>query len=86
MEIYNEKARDLLEFDPQLKRTVSNGNLSTLRVREHPTKGIFVQNLKQYNVSDLQQSMQYLTQGNQNRLHSRFKNFFNTQFNIIVAY
>ena len=68
MEIYNEKARDLLEFEnPSRSVSSSSTNLSSLKVREHPTKGIFVQNLNQYPVTDLQNSMRYLIKGNQNR-------------------
>lgn len=69
MEIYNEKARDLLEADTNLRTHLnsSTSNLNSLKVREHPTKGIFVQNLNQYPVSDLKSSMGYLTKGNMNR-------------------
>ena len=49
----------------------SNTNLKqshSLKIREHPTKGIFVQNLNQYNVTDLKSTMRHLLKGNQNRL------------------
>ncbi len=74
LEIYNEKCRDLLEIDSQRPTNLSpqsNTSLKpvhTLKVREHPTKGIFVQNLNQYNVTDLKSTMRHLHKGNQNRL------------------
>jgi hypothetical protein len=72
MEIYNEKARDLLDKDLDLSSsrvnlTGSSNHLTALKIREHPTKGIFVQNLSQFPVSDLETSMKYLVKGNQNR-------------------
>lgn len=72
MEIYNEKARDLLEKDTELSSsrislTGSSSHLNTLKIREHPTKGVFVQNLSQYPVTDLESTMKYLIKGNQNR-------------------
>ncbi len=68
MEIYNEKARDLLETETSSRHhpTLAS-SLSPLKVREHPTKGVFVQNLNQYLVTDLQSSMAYLAKGNMNR-------------------
>lgn len=84
MEIYNEKLRDLFDFDPQtMANTVyqaphsymkNNNNppthppsLKNLKIREHPNKGIYVQNLNQFAVSDLKTAMKYLIKGNQSR-------------------
>ena len=84
MEIYNEKCRDLLDVEssvaPRSTNPTTSTNLfpqsnlnnlpksNTLKIREHPTKGIFVQNLNQYNVTDLKSTMRHLLKGNQNRL------------------
>ncbi len=68
MEIYNEKARDLLETEtPYRSNPNVASSLNPLKVREHPTKGVFVQNLNQYPVTDLQSLMAYLAKGNLNR-------------------
>lgn len=40
---------------------------SQLKIREHPSKGIYVQNLNQYCVSDLKTTLKYLQKGNMNR-------------------
>lgn len=40
---------------------------SQLKIREHPSKGIYVQNLNQYCVTDLKTTLKYLQKGNMNR-------------------
>lgn len=68
MEIYNERLRDLFDFEAQkLNTNPANSKNSSLKIREHPTKGIYVQNLNQYTVTDLKNTMRYLFKGNQNR-------------------
>uniref|UniRef100_A0A3B3S7C5 Kinesin motor domain-containing protein n=1 Tax=Paramormyrops kingsleyae TaxID=1676925 RepID=A0A3B3S7C5_9TELE len=60
LEIYNERVRDLLRHSKQKKPT-------TLRVREHPEKGPYVQ-LSQYVVSDYKQAVDLLEMGIANRI------------------
>jgi hypothetical protein len=83
LEIYNEKLRDLFDFDPQTMTSpapvalqqqqklntipTNPASLKCLKIREHPTKGIHVQNLNQFNVSDLKTAMRCLMRGNQSR-------------------
>lgn len=79
MEIYNEKLRDLFDNDTISTNSLTNSNSNIslnssqknntkpLRIREHPNKGIYVQNLSQFNVVDLKNTMKYLLKGNQNR-------------------
>ncbi|XP_057715501.1 stAR-related lipid transfer protein 9 isoform X2 [Corythoichthys intestinalis] len=61
LEIYNERVRDLLSSSEQKKRT-------SLRVREHPEKGPYVQDLSQHVVSDYQQAVDLLEAGIANRI------------------
>ncbi|XP_077587709.1 uncharacterized protein stard9 [Stigmatopora nigra] len=61
LEIYNERVRDLLASSEQKKRT-------SLRVREHPEKGPYVQDLSQHVVSDYQQAVDLLEAGIANRI------------------
>ncbi|XP_049917577.1 stAR-related lipid transfer protein 9 isoform X2 [Epinephelus moara] len=61
LEIYNERVRDLLRGGEQKKRT-------SLRVREHPEKGPYVQDLSQHLVSDCKQAMDLLEEGIANRM------------------
>ncbi|XP_048830787.1 stAR-related lipid transfer protein 9 [Brienomyrus brachyistius] len=61
LEIYNERVRDLLKHSKQKKPT-------TLRVREHPEKGPYVQGLSQYVVSDYKQAVDLLETGIANRI------------------
>nr|XP_046268168.1 stAR-related lipid transfer protein 9 isoform X2 [Scatophagus argus] len=61
LEIYNERVRDLLRSGEQKKRT-------SLRVREHPEKGPYVQDLSQHEVSDCKQAMELLEEGIANRI------------------
>ena len=78
MEIYNEKLRDLFDCDLQKSNnsinSIGTGSMYSqvatkqLKIREHPTKGIYVQNLNQFNVTDLKNTMKYLCKGNQSRL------------------
>ncbi|XP_026194981.1 stAR-related lipid transfer protein 9 isoform X2 [Anabas testudineus] len=61
LEVYNERVRDLLRGGEQKKRT-------SLRVREHPEKGPYVQDLSQHVVSDCKQAMDLLEEGIGNRI------------------
>ncbi|XP_030643284.1 stAR-related lipid transfer protein 9-like [Chanos chanos] len=61
IEIYNERVRDLLRPADQ-KKPVS------LRVREHPEKGPYVQGLSQHVVSDYKQAVDLLEEGIANRI------------------
>ncbi|MEQ2189261.1 StAR- lipid transfer protein 9 [Goodea atripinnis] len=60
LEIYNERVRDLLRGE-QKKR-------SSLRVREHPEKGPYVQDLSQHTVTDCKQAIDLLEEGIANRI------------------
>ncbi|XP_043929476.1 stAR-related lipid transfer protein 9 [Protopterus annectens] len=61
LEIYNERVRDLLQQSDQKKPY-------TLRVREHPEKGPYVQGLSQHLVVDYKQVVELLEQGIANRI------------------
>ncbi|MBN3311903.1 STAR9 protein, partial [Atractosteus spatula] len=61
LEIYNERVRDLLRRPEQKKPF-------TLRVREHPEKGPYVQGLSQHVVSDYKQAVELLEEGIANRI------------------
>lgn len=61
LEIYNERVRDLLRAGEQKKR-------ASLRVREHPEKGPYVQDLSQHVVSNCKQAMELLEEGISNRI------------------
>uniref|UniRef100_H2ZW40 Kinesin-like protein n=1 Tax=Latimeria chalumnae TaxID=7897 RepID=H2ZW40_LATCH len=61
LEIYNERVRDLLKGSDQKKPF-------TLRVREHPEKGPYVQGLSQHLVTDYKQVVQLLEEGIANRI------------------
>ncbi|XP_073494958.1 stAR-related lipid transfer protein 9 [Phyllobates terribilis] len=61
LEIYNERVRDLLHQSDQKKPY-------TLRVREHPEKGPYVQGLSQHVVTDYEQVVALLEQGMENRI------------------
>ncbi|XP_047197507.1 stAR-related lipid transfer protein 9 isoform X2 [Hippoglossus stenolepis] len=61
LEIYNERVRDLLRGGEQKKK-------ASLRVREHPEKGPYVQDLSQHVVSDCKQAMDLLEEGIANRI------------------
>ncbi|KAF3700982.1 StAR-related lipid transfer protein 9 START domain-containing protein 9 [Channa argus] len=61
LEIYNERVRDLLRAGEQKKRV-------SLRVREHPEKGPYVQDLSQHVVSDCKHAMDLLEEGIANRI------------------
>lgn len=93
MEIYNEKLRDLLDFDshaqqqqqqqqpqgklfqgPAVNFSTTKSSGSNLKIREHPNKGIYVQNLIQYSVSDLKDVLRSMSRGNQLRFESKNNN------------
>ncbi|XP_078515638.1 stAR-related lipid transfer protein 9-like [Lissotriton helveticus] len=61
LEIYNERVRDLLKQSERKKPY-------TLRVREHPEKGPYVQGLSQHAVTDYKQVVELLEQGIANRI------------------
>ncbi|XP_032356234.1 stAR-related lipid transfer protein 9 isoform X2 [Etheostoma spectabile] len=61
LEIYNERVRDLLRAGEQKKR-------ASLRVREHPEKGPYVQDLSQHVVTDCKHAMDLLEEGMANRI------------------
>ncbi|XP_069773442.1 stAR-related lipid transfer protein 9-like isoform X2 [Narcine bancroftii] len=61
LEIYNERVRDLL-------KRCEGSKPYTLRVREHPEKGPYVQGLSQHLVSDYKQLVQLLEEGIANRI------------------
>ncbi|XP_070698533.1 uncharacterized protein stard9 [Pempheris klunzingeri] len=61
LEIYNERVRDLLRGGEQKKR-------ASLRVREHPEKGPYVQDLSQHVVLDCKQALGLLEEGIANRI------------------
>uniref|UniRef100_A0A8C8C758 Kinesin-like protein n=1 Tax=Oncorhynchus tshawytscha TaxID=74940 RepID=A0A8C8C758_ONCTS len=61
LEIYNERVRDLLRGREQKKKP-------SLRVREHPEKGPYVQDLSQHVVSDYKQAVDLLEEGIANRI------------------
>ncbi|KAM6912225.1 uncharacterized protein stard9 [Xenentodon cancila] len=62
LEIYNERVRDLLGGGEQKKKR------SSLRVREHPEKGPYVQDLSQHVASNCKQAMDLLEEGIANRM------------------
>lgn len=61
LEIYNERVRDLLKSPDQKKSY-------TLRVREHPEMGPYVQGLSQHVVTSYKQVIQLLEEGVANRI------------------
>uniref|UniRef100_A0A8D3B2J8 Kinesin-like protein n=1 Tax=Scophthalmus maximus TaxID=52904 RepID=A0A8D3B2J8_SCOMX len=61
LEIYNERVRDLLTRGEQKRK-------ASLKVREHPEKGPYVQDLSQHVVSDCKQAMELLEEGIANRI------------------
>lgn len=61
LEIYNERVRDLLKQSVQKKSY-------TLRVREHPEMGPYVQGLSQHVVTNYEQVIQLLEEGIANRI------------------
>ncbi|XP_038187799.1 stAR-related lipid transfer protein 9 isoform X2 [Arvicola amphibius] len=61
LEIYNERVRDLLKQSSQNKSY-------SLRVREHPEMGPYVQGLSQHVVTNYQQVIQLLEEGIANRI------------------
>ncbi|XP_029454555.1 stAR-related lipid transfer protein 9 [Rhinatrema bivittatum] len=61
LEIYNERVRDLLKQSDRKKPY-------TLRVREHPEKGPYVQGLSQHIVNDYKQVVEFLEEGLANRI------------------
>ena len=62
MEIYNENVRDLLSPNAGNK-----GTNEYLRVREHPTRGIFVSNLTTIRVTSFEELMSLIVIGDKNR-------------------
>lgn len=62
LEIYNEKVRDLLQKSPGGGKT-----MHTLRVREHPKEGPYVQDLSKHFVSNYEDIKELMDCGNINR-------------------
>lgn len=58
LEIYNEQVNDLLD---------TNGATKRCRVREHPSSGPYVENLKEVEISDFNAFRSHLERGNKNR-------------------
>ncbi|CUM55361.1 uncharacterized protein AC631_02133 [Debaryomyces fabryi] len=58
MEIYNELVKDLL---------CESGEAKKCRVREHPIKGPYVENLNEYQIENYGDFLSYLTRGNNHR-------------------
>ncbi|CAG9565552.1 unnamed protein product [Danaus chrysippus] len=70
LEIYNEKVHDLLatEILPLNSLPRRKGNArKDLRVREHPTKGTYVQNLRRVPVHDLEALLSVVSEGTRRR-------------------
>ncbi|XP_023934724.1 uncharacterized protein LOC112043499 [Bicyclus anynana] len=70
LEIYNERVHDLLagEVLPVNSLPRRKGNArKDLRVREHPTKGPYVQNLRQVTVHDVESLLAVVTEGARRR-------------------
>lgn len=61
MEIYNEQVKDLLVDDEV------SGAAKKCRVREHPIKGPYVENLNEYQINDYDDFQGYLSRGNEHR-------------------
>lgn len=60
MEIYNELVKDLLS-------DADSGGSKKCRIREHPTKGPYVENLNEYQIDNYNDFCNYLTRGNSHR-------------------
>jgi len=58
LEIYNEKVKDLLNFNP--KKTSSHN----LKVREHPTQGPYVEDLSKHLVMEYRDILKLMEEGN----------------------
>lgn len=71
LEIYNEKVRDLLR--PTLKSKSASTMASSpqqqqsLKVREHPKTGVYVQDLSQHTVVNFEDIHELISRGNMNR-------------------
>ena len=65
LEIYNEKVRDLLGWRPS-SASVSY-QLPSLKIREHPIEGVFVQGLTMHTLNSVAEVKEYLEQGNKIR-------------------
>ena len=65
LEIYNEKVHDLLGWRPSSCNV--SYQLPSLKVREHPVEGVFVQGLTMHNLSCYDEVKDYLLQGNKVR-------------------
>ena len=65
MEIYNENVRDLLA-PPSTNNNGITNTTEYLRVREHPTRGVFVANLTTIRVTNFEDLMSLIAIGNNN--------------------
>ena len=72
LEIYNEKVRDLLGWRPASLgtnfSTSTDFELPSLKIREHPTKGVFVQGLTMHDLHSFDDACGLITQGNRMRV------------------
>ena len=72
LEIYNEKVRDLLGWRPASLgsgfSTCTDFELPSLKIREHPSKGVFVQGLTMHDLNSFDDACGLITQGNQMRV------------------
>ncbi|KRT82662.1 Kinesin, partial [Oryctes borbonicus] len=67
LEIYNEKVNDLLTTAEPESSPTRRASLSNLKVREHPTRGTYVQGLTERRVKDPEALLEWLEVGNTRR-------------------
>jgi hypothetical protein len=67
LEIYNEQVFDLLASPSQANTNTSGSGSAKLRVREHPSEGVYVENLQSIEVKCYEDIMQLLQRGGQER-------------------
>lgn len=63
LEIYNEKIKDLLR-DPAVSGDEKNDEKRYLEVQEDPVKGIVVQDLTEYEVTNVEKIQEIILRGN----------------------
>jgi kinesin family protein 16B len=66
LEIYNEKVRDLLRTAAKRPSALTTRE-QTLKVREHPKTGVYVQDLSQHTVVNYEDIRELINRGNVNR-------------------
>lgn len=67
LEIYNEKVRDLLRGNNSGGKKTNGAKEQTLKVREHPKTGVYVQDLSQHTVGNYDDIRELIARGNINR-------------------